>query len=248
MLITKKASLIIEHTVSECERSIVKNEHFVSCVSASFVLIKLVTIFLSPLYPCTDHIREFSCGKLYYRTLHLDVTHETLYVGAMDKVFKINNLNNINRTRCESDSITLDPGNLSSCISKGKSSSYDCRNHIRVIQSIGGNKVYICGTNAYSPKDWVLHSNLTHLPDVYPGVGGSAVAKCPFDPEDNSTAIWVEKGNPGGLPGLWSGSVADLTKADSVIFRTDLYNNSGQKVHPFTRTIKYDSKWLDSKC
>lgn len=169
----------------------------------------------------------------------------------MDKVFKITSLININRTRCETDSISLDPGNISSCVSKGKSSNYDCRNHIRVIQSIGGNKVYVCGTNAYSPKDWVLHSNLTHLPsyDQYPGVGGSAVAKCPFDPEDNATAIWVENGNPGGLAGLWSGSVAELTKADAVIFRTDLYNTTtGQKVHPFKRTFKYDSTWLDSKC
>lgn len=166
----------------------------------------------------------------------------------MDKVFKITSLSNINRTRCETDSINLDPGNISSCVSKGKSSNYDCRNHIRVIQSISGNKLYVCGTNAYSPKDWVLHSNLTHLDEPYPGVS-SGVAKCPFDPEDNATAIWVEDGNPGGLPGLWSGSVAELTKADTVIFRTDLYNaTTGQKVHPFKRTIKYDSKWLDSEC
>lgn len=58
----------------------------------------------------------------------------------------------------------------------------------------------------------------------------------------------TDKGNPGDLPGLYSGSVAEFTKADTVIFRTDLFNTStGEKVHPFKRTIKYDSKWLDSK-
>lgn len=58
----------------------------------------------------------------------------------------------------------------------------------------------------------------------------------------------AEKGNPGGLPGLYSGSAAEFTKADTVIFRTDLYNlTTGQKVYPFKRTIKYDSKWLDSE-
>lgn len=58
----------------------------------------------------------------------------------------------------------------------------------------------------------------------------------------------TENGNPNNLPGLYSGSVAEFTKADTVIFRTDLYNMStGQRVHPFKRTIKYDSKWLDSK-
>ncbi len=57
-----------------------------------------------------------------------------------------------------------------------------------------------------------------------------------------------DKGNPGDLPGLYSGSVAEYSKADTVIFRTDLFNlQTGEKVYPFKRTIKYDSKWLDSE-
>ena len=77
---------------------------------------------------------------------------------------------------------------------------------------------------------------------------GVGIAKCPFDPEDNSTAVWVERGNPGGLPGLYSGTVAEFTKADTVIFRTDLYNMRTRKLmFDFKRTLKYDSKWLDSK-
>lgn len=35
---------------------------------------------------------------------------------------------------------------------------FDCRNHIRVIQSMdNGNRLYICGTNAHSPKDYVIY-------------------------------------------------------------------------------------------
>lgn len=124
---------------------------------------------------------------------------------------------------------------------------------------------------------------------------------------DNSTAIYVEEGNPGGLPGLvsnyvlnvsctarermearrthkaiafnklnkisqhptqtldssfllslylflshthtqYSGTNAEFTKADTVIFRTDLYNTSAKRLeYKFKRTLKYDSKWLDSK-
>lgn len=46
----------------------------------------------------------------------------------------------------------------------------------------------------------------------------------------------------------YSGTNAEFTKADAVIFRTDLYNiSSGRKEYNFKRTIKYDSKWLDSK-
>lgn len=46
----------------------------------------------------------------------------------------------------------------------------------------------------------------------------------------------------------YSGTNAEFTKADTVIFRTDLYNMStGRKEYNFKRTLKYDSKWLDSK-
>ncbi|KOB76186.1 putative semaphorin 2a [Operophtera brumata] len=73
---------------------------------------------------------------------------------------------------------------------------------------------------------FMLHlSNLTHLPrhEFVPGIG-MGVAKCPYDPADNSTALWVERGNPGSLPALYSGTNAEFTKADTVIFRTDLHN------------------------
>ena len=47
---------------------------------------------------------------------------------------------------------------------------------------------------------------------------------------------------------LCSGTNAEFTKADTVIFRTDLYNmTTGERKHLFKRTLKYDSKWLDSK-
>jgi len=92
-------------------------------------------------------------------------------------------------------------------------------------------------------------SNLTHLTrnDYVPGIG-LGTAKCPYDPNDNSTAVWVEKGNPGDLPGLYSGTNAEFTKADTVIFRTDLFNmTTRRREYSFRRTIKYDSKWLDSE-
>jgi hypothetical protein len=57
---------------------------------------------------------------------------------------------------------------------------------------------------------------------------GDGIAKCPFDPEDNSTAIWVETGNPGGHAAIYSGTNAEFTKADTVIFRGDIFDaNTG---------------------
>lgn len=98
-------------------------------------------------------------------------------------------------------------------------------------------------------KSKLMQANLTHLGrnEYVPGVG-MGIAKCPFDPSDNSTAVWVERGNPGDLPALYSGTNAEFTKADAVIFRTDLYNyTTGRREFTFKRTLKYDSKWLDSK-
>ena len=76
------------------------------------------------------------------------------------------------------------------------------------------------GQNAYFLIVKVVYANLTKLGrhEFYPGIG-NGVAKCPFDPEDNSTAVWVESGNPGGHAAIYSGTNAEFTKADTVIFR-----------------------------
>ena len=91
--------------------------------------------------------------------------------------------------------------------------------------SLNSQRLYVCGTNAHSPKDLVIYSNMTHLArhEFYAGVG-DGIAKCPFDPEDNSTAIWVKTGNPGDHPALYSGTNAEFTKADAVIFRGDIFD------------------------
>ena len=200
-------------------------------------------------FACAEPYQELTCGHLFYRTLHLDTTKDVLYVGAMDLLLKIDNLNNISETDCQRHSMVLKANSIPNCISRGKDVDYDCRNHIRVIQPIGndGSRLYICGTNAHSPKDEVIYANLTHLArhEFYPGIG-DGIAKCPFDPEDNSTAVWVEEGNPGDHPAIYSGTNAEFTKADSVIFRGDIFDEStGRREFTFKRTVKYDSHMLD---
>lgn len=38
---------------------------------------------------------------------------------------------------------------------------FECRNHIRVIQSMeNGSRLYICGTNAHNPKDYVVNVSI----------------------------------------------------------------------------------------
>lgn len=41
---------------------------------------------------------------------------------------------------------------------------YDCRNHVRVIQPMGdGSRLYVCGTNAHNPKDWVINVSVFYF-------------------------------------------------------------------------------------
>ncbi|KAH8319899.1 hypothetical protein KR074_008957, partial [Drosophila pseudoananassae] len=199
-----------------------------------------------------EHVKDFSCGPLHYKTFYMDEPNNALYVGAMDRIFKLN-LRNISQSVCERDVLILEPtgSDILNCVSKGKREKVECRNHIRVIQpmNFNGQKLYVCGTNAHNPKDFVINANLTHLPrsQYVPGIG-LGIGKCPYDPADNSTAVYVENGNPFGLPALYAGTNAEFTKADSVIFRSDLYNlTNGRKEANFKRTVKYDSKLLDSK-
>lgn len=64
-----------------------------------------------------------------------------------------------------------------------------------------------CSNNIiiYEFASTYIQSNLTHLSrtEYVPGIG-LGIGKCPYDPYDNSTAVYVEKGNPGALPALVS--------------------------------------------
>lgn len=46
------------------------------------LLTHLPSLFFS-LSLFADHVREFTCGKLYYRTFHMNEERDSLYVGAM---------------------------------------------------------------------------------------------------------------------------------------------------------------------
>ena len=110
--------------------------------------IALVAFILAMAF--SEPISELTCGHLFYRALYLDDSKDVLYVGAMDRLVKISNLQNISETDCSRDSMILKANSIPNCISRGKSIDYDCRNHIRVIRPIGdGSRLYICGTNAH---------------------------------------------------------------------------------------------------
>ncbi|XP_017487755.1 PREDICTED: semaphorin-2A-like [Rhagoletis zephyria] len=61
------------------------------------------------------------------------------------------------------DVLILEPSgsDILSCVSKGKREKVECRNHIRVIQPMdSGARLYVCGTNAHNPKDYVINVSI----------------------------------------------------------------------------------------
>lgn len=57
-----------------------------SCIWSSLQFAVVGKLWINHLFfsrLLSDHVREFSCGKLYYRTFLLDEKQDVLYVGAM---------------------------------------------------------------------------------------------------------------------------------------------------------------------
>ncbi|CAB4054802.1 LAMC1 [Lepeophtheirus salmonis] len=176
----------------------------------------------------SPYVEELRCleNDGYYRTLTLDEKRGVLYVGGMDVLIR-GNANNISLTSCSTDILRMDPDKVDSCVGRGKSSEFQCRNHIRVIESS-------------------MRISLD-LGDMSSTLGSeTALPSVPYDPDDNSTAIWVTSGNPGELPAIYSATNAEFTKADTVIFRGDIFDPvSNRREYTYKRTIKYDSYMLD---
>lgn len=111
------------------------------------------------------------------------------------------------------------------CVVKGKDREM-CQNFISVVQQFSDDprRFFMCGTNAFSPvcKEFNDERGGYVEKSQINGVG-----LAPFDPEHNSTAVLVGEE-------LYSGTVADFTAVDPIIFRKPL------------RTQQFDSVQLNS--
>uniref|UniRef100_A0AAV2JVD2 Semaphorin-2A n=1 Tax=Knipowitschia caucasica TaxID=637954 RepID=A0AAV2JVD2_KNICA len=113
-----------------------------------------------------------------------------------------------------------------SCQSKGKT-EMECQNYIRVLL-VNKTEVMTCGTNAFQPL--CTTREVGNMSRVLERVNG--VARCPYDPRHNSTAVVTESGE------LYAATVIDFSGRDPVIYRS-----LGHL--PPLRTAQYNSKWLN---
>ncbi|XP_073087639.1 semaphorin-5B isoform X2 [Manis javanica] len=162
-------------------------------------------------------------GARDFSQLALDPSRNQLIVGARNYLFRLSlaNVSLLQATEWASNEDTR-----RSCQSKGKTEE-ECQNYVRVL-IVAGRKVFLCGTNAFSPV--CSSRQVGNLSRTVEKING--VARCPYDPRHNSTAVVSSQGE------LYAATVIDFSGRDPAIYRS---LGSG----PPLRTAQYNSKWLN---
>ncbi|KAG5268744.1 hypothetical protein AALO_G00215970 [Alosa alosa] len=180
-----------------------------------------------PLISHTDiepWIHRFSSrGTVDYSQLTFDPGQNELIVGARNHLFRLRleDLALIQEAEWHCDEFTK-----GACFSRGKSEE-ECQNYIRVLL-VNGDRLFTCGTNAFTPI--CTNRTLTNLTEIHDQISG--MARCPYNPLHNSTALITSSGE------LYAATAMDFSGRDPAIYRS----LGGL---PPLRTAQYNSKWLN---
>uniref|UniRef100_A0A452VBN6 Semaphorin 5A n=1 Tax=Ursus maritimus TaxID=29073 RepID=A0A452VBN6_URSMA len=169
-------------------------------------------------------LREFRAkNAVDFSRLTFDPGQKELVVGARNYLFRLQleDLSLIQAVEWECDEATK-----KACYSKGKSEE-ECQNYIRVLL-VGGDRLFTCGTNAFTPV--CTNRTLNNLTEIHDQISG--MARCPYSPQHNSTALLT----PGGE--LYAATAMDFPGRDPAIYRS-------LGILPPLRTAQYNSKWLN---
>ncbi|KAJ8279716.1 hypothetical protein COCON_G00067820 [Conger conger] len=162
-------------------------------------------------------------GTVDYSQLTFDPGQNELIVGARNHLFRLHleDLSLIQGAEWQCDEFTK-----GACFSRGKSEE-ECQNYIRVLL-VNGDRLFTCGTNAFTPI--CTNRTLTNLTEVHEQISG--MARCPYNPLHNSTALITSNGE------LYAATAMDFSGRDPAIYRS----LGGL---PPLRTAQYNSKWLN---
>nr|XP_046211417.1 semaphorin-5A-like isoform X1 [Oncorhynchus gorbuscha] len=162
-------------------------------------------------------------GTVDYSQLTFDPSQNELIVGARNHLFRLNleDLSLIQEAEWHCDEFTK-----GACFSRGKSEE-ECQNYIRVLL-VNGDRLFTCGTNAFTPI--CTNRTLTNLTEIHDQISG--MARCPYNPLHNSTALITSSGD------LYAATAMDFSGRDPAIYRS----LGGL---PPQRTAQYNSKWLN---
>lgn len=169
-------------------------------------------------------LREFRAkDAVDFSQLTFDPGQKELVVGARNYLFRLQleDLSLIQAVQWECDEATK-----KACYSKGKSQE-ECQNYIRVLL-VGGDRLFTCGTNAFTPV--CTNRTLSNLTEIHDQISG--MARCPYSPQHNSTALLTAGGE------LYAATAMDFPGRDPAIYRS-------LGILPPLRTAQYNSKWLN---
>lgn len=166
--------------------------------------------------------QNFKDGNSSIHFKVLDTSGEWMLLGGRNKVY------NISMTTLQEELQRIEWGpreyDRQYCLKKKKSED-QCQNYIRLYGKKDNGDVYLCGTNAFKPRCRVYKKQEDSTYEMVTEEDG--VGKCPFDPLQNSTAVYTDGQ-------LFSGTVADASQRDPLILKI----HKGHMV----RTVQHDSK------
>lgn len=124
---------------------------------------------------------------------------------------------------------------IETCLAKGQNEN-DCQNYIMAIHE-HKDKLFICGSYAYSPKcTWRTIDSLGLIKEE------KSVGRSPFNPHSNITTLVTRDGK------MFVGSTIDFSGSDSVILRTDLSseNTRSLRTKQYNDIELYDPQFVGS--
>ncbi|KAI4871750.1 hypothetical protein NFI96_029491 [Prochilodus magdalenae] len=148
-------------------------------------------------------------GVWNYSTMLLREDLNLLILGARETVFALDLSNITHKKAVVKWQVT--PDMQDKCSHKGKSSEIECQNYIRILHKMADGRMYVCGTNAFSPScDYMTYTDgkLTLENSREDGKG-----KCPFDPFQRYASELV-----GGV--LYSATSINFLGSEPVVMRS----------------------------
>ncbi|XP_044742054.1 semaphorin-1A-like [Chrysoperla carnea] len=138
----------------------------------------------------------------------LDSTDDYILLGGRNNLYNVstdNLVENYNQ-RIEWQSLEA---HQEVCKIKGKGFN-DCQNYIRVLAR-DNDFLFLCGTNSGKPQCREYTFNDT-VGRYIRGTESDGVGQCPYNPEDNTTAVWY-------YGHLYTATVSEFTGGEALIYR-----------------------------
>ncbi|CAK5055832.1 unnamed protein product [Meloidogyne enterolobii] len=168
----------------------------------------------------------------------------SLYVGAKGNLFRLW-LFNINDTFSNNlfshRKFEINLEEREECLKMGNSER-ECDFWIKQIFIKSNGDLLFCSSQSMKPQLGLVDGNsLLDKQELHTQIG-----ICSQHEGLNTTAIYVEEGNPNGLPAIYSGIRTGLSLENQLIYRPPLMNFEGNReIYPALRTPIYDSNWLN---